>query len=88
MLLYTDYPLFEEERGKIAPIREVTLLSYDGDKYVHIVFNGKLYEVKACYIYYQKGRLNEVPQVSYDTLKHITIDTDEWFAEYDKYNTK
>ena len=48
---YTDYPLFEEEYGKEAPMREVNPLSYDGDKYCQVEFEGKTYEIKSGYLY-------------------------------------
>lgn len=61
MKAYTDYPLFEKEFGKKAPIREVELISYDGDKYVTIKFEGKIYWFKSGYLYSEPGRFGEVP---------------------------
>jgi len=50
---WTDYP-FEELRdiaGKKAPMRQVTVLSYDGDKYCKVFCNALVLEVKAGYLY-------------------------------------
>lgn len=51
--LYTDYPFTElgDTPGQSAPIREVRVLSYDGDKYCRVLVDGHKLEVKAGYIY-------------------------------------
>ena len=54
---YTDYPLFESEYGKEAPIREVIFLSYDGNKYCDILFDDQAFTVKAGYLYSEPKRL-------------------------------
>lgn len=69
MLLYTDYPLQESEYGKIAPIRKVKVLKYDGDKYVmtlHSEFGEN--EIKRGYLYPGKGRCGEVECVAHQEL--------------------
>lgn len=75
--LYTDHPLLEEEYGKIAPIREVKPVSYDGGKYVHVMWQGDEYEIKACYLYRKPGRLDEVKSIGSRFLKRLP------FTEYD-----
>ncbi len=50
---YTDYPFTElgDTPGCSAPIREVKILSYDGDKYCIVEINGHELTVKAGYIF-------------------------------------
>ncbi|MBO9428152.1 hypothetical protein [Sulfitobacter sp. R18_1] len=54
---WTDYPLFPEEEGKLAPIREVKVVGYDHNKYVDIIFDGQEFNIKRGYVYYNKQRL-------------------------------
>ena len=51
--LYTDYPFtfLGDKAGKEAPIREITALAYDDDKYVKILVEGKITDIKLGYIY-------------------------------------
>lgn len=65
MKAYTDYPLIElgDVSGELAPVREVTILNYDGDKYATVEFDGKEYEFKSGYLYTAPGRFGEVSQV-------------------------
>ena len=53
MKAWTDYPFIElgDESGKKAPIREVEVISYAGDKYCQIEVEGVQTEVKAGYLY-------------------------------------
>jgi hypothetical protein len=65
MKAFTDYP-FEflgDEPRQLAPIREVTVLSYDGDKYAEIEVDGHRTSVKAGYLYVTPGRLGEVEAI-------------------------
>jgi hypothetical protein len=68
---FTDYPFTElgDVAFKKAPIRQVKILTYDGDKYcdVLVLFKdedgdlcGHLDSVKAGYIYKRKVRLDSV----------------------------
>jgi hypothetical protein len=61
IVAYTDYPFVElgDTAGKIAPIREVTMLLYDGDKYVSVIVEGKMLSVKAGYLYTTPVRYGE-----------------------------
>jgi len=59
---YTDYPFTElgDEPYKEAPIRQVTLLSFDGNKYCGVKFNNVIrLEVKAGYLYETPWRLTD-----------------------------
>lgn len=50
---YTDYPftLLGDEAFKKAPMREVTVLYYDNDKYCDVAVEGIVQSVKAGYLY-------------------------------------
>lgn len=70
MKAYTDYP-FEflgDEPYKTAPIRECTVVNYDGNKYCDILVEGRKANIKAGYIYQKHGRLGEVPAVDEKAL--------------------
>jgi hypothetical protein len=62
MKTWTDYPITElgDEPGKIAPIRECTVLNYDGNKYCDVRVDGVLKQIKRAYIYIEEGRVGEV----------------------------
>jgi hypothetical protein len=66
MKAWTDYP-FErlgDKPNEMAPVREITVKSYDGDKYCRVKVGRVSEEVKAGYIYQQAGRLGEVPPIT------------------------
>lgn len=69
MKAYTDYPLYPSECGKKAPVREVTPISYDGDKYVTVEYEGEIFEFKSGYLYSEEGRFDEVPTFPFKTLQ-------------------
>lgn len=71
MKFWTDYPIeaLGDIPNKIAPVREVTVLSYDGDKYCKVLVEGAHEEIKRGYIYKERGRLGEVPAVTLEDLK-------------------
>lgn len=77
MKCFTDYPLFESEYNKIAPIREVELIAYDGDKYVRVLFEGKTYSFKSGYLYSKPGRAGEAPCVG-EKIKEF--ETEEFYS--------
>lgn len=60
---WTDYPFKElgDTPHKEAPIREVILLSYDGDKYCKVLVKDNRmvhdFEIKIGYVYTEKRRL-------------------------------
>ena len=56
---YTDLPFTElgDIESEIAPIREVTPLSYDGNKYCLVEFEGTILHMKAGYLYVRPDRL-------------------------------
>lgn len=66
MKAWTDYPFtwLGDTEGEEAPVREIEVLSYDGDKYCRIRVCGGEDEIKAGYIYQREGRYGEVPQIT------------------------
>jgi hypothetical protein len=66
MKAYTDYPIIElgDKAGKKAPVREVEIISYDGDKYVTVLVENIQTEIKTGYIYETKGRFGEVKSIN------------------------
>jgi hypothetical protein len=60
---YTDYPFTElgDEPNKEAPVREVYLIGFDGDKYVDVLVEGRMSSVKYGYIYREAKRFGETP---------------------------
>lgn len=75
MKAWTDYPFTQlgDIEGRKAPIREIKVLSYDGDKYCRIMVHGTEDEIKAGYIYQHKGRLGKVESVTPEQLTHLLI---------------
>ena len=59
--LWTDYPFSElgDQPGEFALIRPVSILSYDGNKYVTLMVNGHVLECKYCYLYRKPGRFGD-----------------------------
>jgi hypothetical protein len=66
---WTDYPITPNEfgrgrdfSGKLAPIRSVTILSYDGDKRCRVRVAGfrGIFEIKLGYLYPRPGRSQQI----------------------------
>ena len=66
MQAWTDYPFTRlgDAPNAVAQVREITVMSYDGDKYCRIKVGTLLEEIKAGYIYQKPGRLGEVPPIT------------------------
>ena len=66
MKAWTDYPFIwlGDIPHQEAPIREIKVLSYDGDKYCRIVVNDNEDEIKSGYIYQNKGRYGETSVIT------------------------
>lgn len=58
MKYYTDYPLIElgDVAGFQAPIREIEILQYDGDKHCKVKHDETEEWIKTGYIYTEKRR--------------------------------
>ena len=63
MKAWTDYPLYPSEKGKIAPVRKVLFLHWDGNKYGFIYYKGDIFNLKISYLYSEYGRLGKVPRL-------------------------
>lgn len=61
MKAYTDYPILElgDISGEDAPIREVKILCYDGDKRCKVIVQGVQEEIKTGYLYIAPVRSDE-----------------------------
>jgi len=69
---WTDYPLKElgDTPGQEAPVRQVEVLGYDGDKYLTVrVGENFVTEVKRFYVYAESGRFGTVPVFNVKQLK-------------------
>ena len=66
MQAWTDYPFTRlgDAPNIEAPVRRITVKSYDGDKYCRIRVGRFSEEIKAGYIYQTPGRLGEVPPIT------------------------
>lgn len=77
---FTDYPFtfMGDVSGEEAPIREVTIIGYDDDKYCQIVIeiDGAEIktEVKSGYLYTEEGRCGDVPCVDVSKLNEHEYD--------------
>lgn len=75
MKAWTDYPFEQlgDEPYKEAPVREVKIISYDGNKYCKVKIKGFRYalEVKSGYLYQTEGRYREVEFVTQKQLSAI-----------------
>lgn len=75
MIAWTDYPITElgDIPGQIAPIRQVIVLSYDGDKYCQITVFGveSPVDVKAGYLYTRRARAGEGHHLTRAALKEL-----------------
>lgn len=85
MKAYTDYPMTHlgDESGKKAPIREVFIHGWDGDKYVYLTVEGTVVSVKAGYIYPTPNRCGEVKAVNYKEYKSLSWREIEELCEED-----
>lgn len=75
MKAWTDYPFaeFGDLEGQLAPIREVKLLSYDGDKYITVQYQGVTKDIKRGYVYMERGRCGRVPALNRRVLSHLSL---------------
>ena len=89
MKAWTDYPFtwLGDEAGKQAPVREIEVLSYDGDKYCRIRVCGGEDEIKAGYIYQHEGRYGDVPTITGQQLEMLVHNTEsEQPQEQERHN--
>ena len=77
MRAWTDYPILAlgDRPMEEAPVREVKVISYDGDKYCRVSVEGVEESIKAGYLYQLPGRLNNQPppiKLTREQLRGIT----------------
>ena len=103
MRAWTDYPIVSlgDRPHSDAPVREVEVLSYDGDKYCRVRVGGVEESIKSGYLYQLPGRCNnqtppvqltreQLRQMEAPTRDLLTIDehiaqAKEWAARLPKY---
>lgn len=70
MKAFTDYPIVElgDKPSVEAPIREVVVISFDGNKYCKIEVAGIYTEIKAGYLYRTAGRCGHVQTINLKDL--------------------
>jgi len=73
MKAWTDYPITRlgDIEGRVAPVRQCTVLSYDGNKYCRVRVGRYVEEIKSGYIYKQEGRVGEVPSLNRRILAQL-----------------
>lgn len=71
MKAFTDYPIIElgDKSNKIARIRIVKIISYDGDKYCTVKVANIIKEIKVGYLYLNKGRCGNVISLPHEFLQ-------------------
>lgn len=87
--LFTDHPFRDlgDSPNKKAPIRQIQVLSYDGDKYCRVLVDSIESEVKAGYIYTTPGRCGEVPCFDPSNTDFPTMNCD-YMASLSLYNNQ
>lgn len=80
MKVFTDYPIKElgDTPGELALIREVEIISYDGNMYCTISVEEITLEVKSGYLYRESGRSQEVPCFMHDDLMKMGLPKTEY----------
>lgn len=80
---YTDYPIFElgDVPGETATVREVEVLTFDGNKYCTVRVGGEgsrgvIETLKAGYVFTVPGRWGEVPCFDVDALRSLPLTYD------------
>ncbi len=73
MKIYTDFPInrLGDKAVKIAPIREVEVISYDGYRYVTVKVEDITLEIKSGHLYTEPGRCGEVPRITQEFLTRL-----------------
>lgn len=73
MRVWTDYPITQlgDTPNQRAPVRECSVIAYDGDKYATVVICGVETSFKAGYLYTQAGRCGDVPRVPLKDLERL-----------------
>ena len=80
MRAWTDYPIVSlgDKPHSEAPVREVEVMSYDGDKYCLVRVGGVEESIKSRYIYQLPGRCSNQPppaQLTREQLLHLVKPT-------------
>ena len=84
VLAFTDMPfeVLGDIPHQVAPIRQIELLAYDGDKYVTARSGEHIVELKSGYVYTEQGRCGNVDTISYDILNALPSEYDGPVADH------
>jgi hypothetical protein len=79
---FTDYPILElgDVAQQEARIRECEVLTWDRNKYAHVLVEGIVVSFKAGYLYAKPGRFDEVPAIKLRDLETLPSDLDPRWA--------
>jgi hypothetical protein len=76
MIAFTDYPITElgDTPYVEAPIRQVSVVYYDGEEYCLVEVAGMLLKyIKAGYLYEQYGRNGDVPVIQVHKAPFVQV---------------
>lgn len=77
MKAWTDYPIVglgdkPNDPSRLAPIREIEIIGWDGDKYAKVLVAGVITYIKHGYLYTEPKRLDDNPKtVSIEDLNRL-----------------
>ena len=92
MQAWTDYPLCKsdtvwgpvlDEPEQEAPVREVEVLGWDGNKYARVKFEKGIYSFKVGYLYTRPFRMTmdcdykDIPTIDYHQLPEVDVYADD-----------
>jgi len=82
---YTDYPMTHlgDKSGVEAPIREIFIHGWDGNKYAYVTVEGTVTSIKCGYIYPSAARCGEVKAIPYSQYKELTFEEIRSLCEED-----
>jgi len=85
MKAYTDYPMTHlgDKSGEQAPIREIFIHGWDGNKCVYITVEGTVTSIKYGYIYASSARCGEVNCIHYSQYKVLSAEEIDELCEED-----
>ena len=88
MNAWTDYTIYElgDKVGKKAPVRQVEVLSYDGDKRCMVEIMGHRAEIKSGYLYQAPGRIGEVPGLTRRMLAMLPRSSPNFIVDSNVYD--
>jgi hypothetical protein len=78
--VFTDFPFviqLNDLKHQEAPIREVKVLSYDGDKYCTIEIEGQEADVKLGHLYFEEKRFGKTDSITPEQIVDLLAKQDQ-----------